>query len=37
MMLELETCQMPPEPEPALPTAARQALMAWIACGALDD
>jgi uncharacterized membrane protein len=37
MRLELETCQMPPPPEPALAPAERQALIAWIACGALDD
>jgi mono/diheme cytochrome c family protein len=37
MMLELETCQMPPPAEPPLSPAERQALFAWITCGARDD
>jgi hypothetical protein len=37
MMLQLETCQMPPLPEPALSEADRHTLMNWIICGALDD
>lgn len=37
MMLELETCEMPPAPEPALDAAQRATLFAWITCGAQND
>jgi uncharacterized membrane protein len=37
MKLELETCQMPPDPEPALTASDRHILFAWIACGAPND
>ena len=37
MNLMLQTCQMPPPPEPALTPAERQILFGWITCGALND
>jgi hypothetical protein len=37
MMLELETCEMPPAPEPELDAAQRATLFAWITCGARND
>jgi uncharacterized membrane protein len=35
--LQIETCAMPPPPEPALTAPERQSLFGWILCGALSD
>jgi MYXO-CTERM domain-containing protein len=35
--LQLQTCAMPPAPEPRLSAPERQALFSWILCGALDN
>ena len=35
--LQLQTCAMPPAPEPRLSAPERQALYSWILCGALDN
>jgi uncharacterized membrane protein len=35
--LQIETCAMPPPPEPALTAPERQSLFGWILCGALNN
>lgn len=35
--LQLQTCAMPPRPEPRLSAAERQLMFGWILCGALND
>lgn len=35
--LQLQTCAMPPPPEPRLSAVERQAMFGWILCGALND